>query len=95
MSSAGGGRDRDKKRKHVSGAAKRKAKEERAARERNLLSKVPKISTLFSSKGSALTPSGETSDANASSSSISVDVLADVQSQHHADGTRASRQARI
>ena len=43
----GGGRDRDKNRKYESGAAKRKAKEERVVRESKVLSKVPKISTLF------------------------------------------------
>ena len=39
-------------RKYESGAAKRKAKEERVARESKVLSKVPKISTLFSPKTS-------------------------------------------
>ena len=51
MRSQGGrgcGRDRDKNRKYESGAAKRKAKEERVARESKVLSKVPKIFTLFS-----------------------------------------------
>ena len=50
MSSTGGsgGRDRDKSRKYASGAAKRKAKEERLARESKVLSKVPKISEMFS-----------------------------------------------
>ena len=50
MSSTGesGGRDRDKSRKYASGAAKRKAKEERLARENKVLSKVPKISEMFS-----------------------------------------------
>ena len=40
MSSTGGsgGRDRDKSRKYASGAAKRKAKEERLARESKVLS---------------------------------------------------------
>ena len=38
-----GGRDRDKNRQYDSGAAKRKAREERAARESEVLSKVPKI----------------------------------------------------
>ena len=50
MSSTGesGGRDRDKSRKYASGAAKRKAKEERLARESKVLSKVPRISEMFS-----------------------------------------------
>ena len=48
----GGGRDRDKNRKYESGAAKRKAKEERVVRKSKALSKVPKISTLFSPKTS-------------------------------------------
>ena len=54
MSSTGesGGRDRDKSCKYASGAAKRKAKEERLARESKVLSKVlskvPKISEMFS-----------------------------------------------
>ena len=48
----GDGRDRDKNHKYESGAAKRKAKEERVARESKVLNKVPKISTLFSPKTS-------------------------------------------
>ena len=50
MSSTGGsgGRDRVKSRKYASGAAKRKAKEERLARESKVLSKVAKISEMFS-----------------------------------------------
>ena len=39
QSGRGGGRDRDKNRKYESGAAKRKAKEERVARESKVLSK--------------------------------------------------------
>ena len=50
----GGGRDRDKNRKYESGAAKRKAKEERVVRESKVLSKVPKISTLFFPKTSGV-----------------------------------------
>jgi hypothetical protein len=54
MNSAGGGggRDRDKGRKYQSGSGKRKAKEERAAREKKVLSKMPKISEMFSTKTS-------------------------------------------
>ncbi|XP_028404819.1 zinc finger MYM-type protein 5-like [Dendronephthya gigantea] len=50
MSSTGGGGDcnRDKNCKYASKAAKRKAKDERIAWERKVLSKVPKISELFS-----------------------------------------------
>ncbi|CAB3979860.1 Hypothetical predicted protein [Paramuricea clavata] len=50
MNSAGGGggRDRDKGRKYQSGSGKRKAKEERAAREKKVLSKMPKISEMLS-----------------------------------------------
>ena len=43
-----GGRDCDKSCKYASGAAKRKAKEEQLARESKVLSKVPKISEMFS-----------------------------------------------
>ena len=46
-STGGGGRDRDKNRKYVSGAAKRKARQERESRESKILSNVPKISELF------------------------------------------------
>ena len=64
MSSTSGGnrRDCDKNRKYASGAAKRKAKEERIARESKVLSKVPKISELFS-------PTATCRDANAPASS--------------------------
>ncbi|CAB4019206.1 zinc finger MYM-type 1-like [Paramuricea clavata] len=48
----GGGRDRDKNHKYESGAAKRKAKLERVVQESKVLSKVPKISTLFFPKTS-------------------------------------------
>ena len=76
-STSGGGRDRDKNRKQDSGAAKHKAKEQRAARGSNVLSKVPKITALFRPK--CADTSGETSDTGSSS----IDALADVQSQHH------------
>lgn len=46
-STGGGGRDRDKNRKYVSGAAKRKARQEFESRDSKILSKVPKISELF------------------------------------------------
>jgi hypothetical protein len=54
MNSAGGrgGRDRDKGRKYQSGSGKRKAKEERAAREKKVLSKMQKNSEMFSTKTS-------------------------------------------
>ncbi|XP_046862046.1 zinc finger MYM-type protein 1-like [Xenia sp. Carnegie-2017] len=48
--SGGGNRDRDKNRKYASGAAKRKAKDERILRESKVLSKMPKISELFPPK---------------------------------------------
>ena len=50
MSSTGesGGHDHAKSCKCASGAAKRKAKEERLSRESKVLSKVPKISEMFS-----------------------------------------------
>ena len=67
MSSSGSGRERDKQCQYQSGAAKRKAKEERIAREREVLSKVPKISTLFSSQSTACSPS-QTSSTNSSAS---------------------------
>ena len=40
-------RNRDKGRKHLSGAAKRKKKEENVASENKLLSEIPKITSLF------------------------------------------------
>ena len=51
-----GGRDIDKHRKYNSGAAKRKAREEREARESEVLSKVPKISELFFPESNAAIP---------------------------------------
>ena len=76
MSSAGsGGRDRDKNRKYVSGAAKRKAREERVSRESKALSKVPKISELFSPKSSGGNEIGS-----------SVDVVSDFQPQQNDEG---------
>ncbi len=65
--SGGSGRDRDKNRKYASGAAKRKAKEERIARESKVLSKVPKISELFS-------PTATCRDANAPCNSIDTHI---------------------
>lgn len=60
MSSSSGGRDRDKNRTYKSGATKRKAREERVARESKALSKVPKISELFpKSSGGNATGSSE------------------------------------
>lgn len=46
-------RDRDEHHQYDSGAAKHKAKEERAAREIEALSKVPKVLELFYSKSNA------------------------------------------
>ena len=46
-STGGGGRDRDKNRKYVAGAAKRKARQERESRDSKILSKLPKLSELF------------------------------------------------
>ena len=69
----GGGRDSDKNRKYDSGAARRKAKEERVAQESKVLSKVPKISTLFSPK-----TSGGNIGGNATGSSVQ--ALTDSQS---------------
>ena len=40
-------RDRHMRRQYDSGATKRKAREEQAARESEVLSKVPKLSELF------------------------------------------------
>jgi hypothetical protein len=47
---AEGGRDCDKGRKYQSGSGKCKAKEERAAMEKKVLSKMQKISEMFSPK---------------------------------------------
>ena len=81
MSSTGsGGRERDKHRQYHSGAAKCKAKEERDARERQALAKVPKISTLFFAKSGAGT-GNETGDTDSN-----VDVLAVVQPQQGSEG---------
>ena len=71
-----GGRDRDKNRHYDSGAAKRKAREERAARESEVLSKVPKISELYFPMSSA---------ACAGTGNI-VDAVPDVQHQQHDEG---------
>ena len=63
----GGGRDRDKNRKYESGAAKSKAKEERVVRKSKALSKVPKISTLFSPKTSGGNIGGNATGSSAQS----------------------------
>ena len=47
------GRDRDMGRQYESGAAKRKAKEERVARETKVLTKMPKLTGLFFAKSNA------------------------------------------
>ena len=76
----GGGRDWDKNRKYESGGAKPKAKEERVARESNVLSKVPKISTLFSPKTSGGNIGGNATGSSAQSLTESQSVRNPVES---------------
>ena len=76
----GGGRDRDENRKYESGAAKRKAKEERVPQECKVLSKVPKISSLFSPKTSGGNIGGNATGSSAQSFTESQSVRNPVES---------------
>ena len=66
--------------KYESGAAKRKANEERVARESKVLSKVPKISTLFSPKTSGGNIGGNATGSSAQSLTESQSVCNPVES---------------
>ena len=79
------GRDRDMCRQYDSGAAKRKAKEERVARETKVLTKMPKLMRLFFAKSNAGSNPGTDVAEIATTSFKSADDLAEIPPQEHGD----------
>ena len=66
----GPGRPRDVGRNYLSGYGKRKAKDEKEKKEREVLAKTPKLNNFFSSGGSSSHEAGESSKSSDSSPSL-------------------------
>ena len=93
--SGGASRDRDKHRAYLSGASKRKAKEERAARKASVLSKMTNISQLFSPKCNTDhdNAQGEQLEDAANASSI-IGVTSNNDDDYHETSTSTTHQDR-